>query len=111
MRLEMESKCPFGVPWSNSPLSYFSTRPAVVSGLSKAVSRSRFGLEPTAIWGISVEELFHDARHPHSRPADPKFLSRPWDRRFCWRETRRPLIWRAFFSCYRHWISIRVKLR
>jgi len=44
-----------------------STRPAVVSGLSKAVSRSRFGLEPTAIWGISVEELFHDARHPHSQ--------------------------------------------
>jgi hypothetical protein len=58
---------PFGVPWSNSPPGYFSTRPAVVSGLSKAVSWSRFGLEPTAIWGLSVEELFHDARHPHSQ--------------------------------------------
>jgi transposase len=45
----------------------FPRGPAVVSGLSKAVSRSRFGLEPTAIWGIWVEELFHDARHPHSQ--------------------------------------------
>ena len=65
--MRLDDGMPFGVPWSNSPPGYFSTRPAVVSGLSKAVSRSRFGLEPTAIWGISVEELFHDARHPHSQ--------------------------------------------
>jgi hypothetical protein len=29
---------PFGVPWSNSPPGYFSTRPAVVSGLSKVLA-------------------------------------------------------------------------
>jgi hypothetical protein len=45
MRLDDGKQMPFGVPWSNSPPGYFSTRPAVVSGLSKAVSWSRFGLE------------------------------------------------------------------
>ena len=85
------------------PSSQACPRPSVGADL---------GWNRPAIWGISVEELFHDARHPHSQNRQTRrFLSRPRDRRFCWRETRRPLIWRAFFSCYRHWISIRVKLR
>jgi hypothetical protein len=35
--MRLDDGMPFGVPWSNSPPGYFSTRPAVVSGLSKAV--------------------------------------------------------------------------
>ena len=108
----MESKClsafrgaivrPVTFP-RGPPSSQACPRPSVGADL---------GWNRPAIWGISVEELFHDARHPHSQNRQTRrFLSRPRDRRFCWRETRRPLIWRAFFSCYRHWISIRVKLR
>ena len=108
----MESKCLSAFRGAIVRLVTFPRGPPSSQACPRPSVGADLGWNRPAIWGISVEELFHDARHPHSQNRQTRrFLSRPRDRRFCWRETRRPLIWRAFFSCYRHWISIRVKLR